>query len=234
MLYDERYFFDDYRTQYGRTYAEDFDNIYSLSIERVNSILRLIKDKYSSDIRLLDLGSALGFFLKAASDSGIGSVQGLEISHYAAEYCVREFGFNVINSSFDDFRIETFDVITAWYFLEHCSDPAGAAERVYNALSPGGVFALSLPSVFGPQYIFHRKEWVAAHPVDHQVDFSPFTVKKFLRKIGFRDIIIEAGAIHAERVLHADSFLFRPFRAIYANLSGRLVFSDTMRVYAIK
>ena len=124
--------------------------------------------------RLLDIGSAYGFFLKAASDAGFGNVMGIEVSSHAAHYCESTFRIPVINSGFEDARIDPgIQVITAWYFLEHVRDTSAALERVASLLAPGGVFAFSMPSLFGPQFIFNRNIWCETHPGDHRIDLSP-------------------------------------------------------------
>ncbi len=236
LEYDENYFLDQYKKQYGRTYLEDFDNIYGISLRRIENIVGLLGEKADiSNCNLFDIGSAMGFFLKAAKDSGFGRVLGLEISSYAADFCFNEYNLKTINSSFEDFNIDrTFNVITAWYFIEHCPDPVETVKRIHDALSLNGIFAFSVPSIFGPLYLFHRYEWIKTHPVDHRIDFSPFSVKNFLRRIGFDEIIIKSGGIHPERILSGDGFCYKAFSSLYSKAAGLLSFSDTLEVYAIK
>jgi SAM-dependent methyltransferase len=236
LNYNDDYFTAQYQKQYGKTYVEDFDNIYKASTGRLKKIFRYInKKKEISKLRLLDIGSAAGFFLKAAQDYGIYELLGIEISGYAAKYCAEKFGINVLNASFSDISLpENLDLISAWYFIEHCSNPADAVAKIYNALNPGGVFAFSTPSFFGPQYAFNRDEWFKTHPVDHRIDFSPSSVRNFLKKAGFGKIYTFPGGIHPERVIRKESIFFHPFKAIYTVLSGIFSFSDTMEVYAIK
>ena len=233
LEYDDSYFTSQYREQYGKTYLEDFKNIYAASIRRINRIIKLKKDIGSS--RLLEIGSAMGFFLKAALDSGIKDVLGIEISGFAAKYCAETFHINVINSSFDETELNgKFDIIAVWYFLEHSHNPLEVVKSIFNSLNNGGIFAFSAPSFFGPQNLFSRNEWFSTHPEDHRIDFSPNVVKKFLKRIGFRKIIVFPGGIHPERIIRADSIFFRPFSKVYSGISRLLSFSDTIEVYAVK
>lgn len=236
LSYDENYFTTDYRTQYGRTYEEDRDSIEALSKARLKKILGLLGSRAKPrNISLLDIGSALGFFLKQAGEAGIESLQGVEISSFAAQYCRRNFKIQVTNSSFDDAVFDRgFDVITAWYFIEHCADPKSTLQRIYHLLKPGGVFAFSSPSFFGPSFLLNRDEWILRHPPDHRIDFSPHSVRRVLRDLGYSRVCMRPGGIHPERILPENSPLFTPFSRIYSALSRLLCFSDTIEIYALK
>jgi transposase-like protein len=60
--YGNDYFIDEYRSQYGRTYEEDFVQIYSLAQTRIRRILTILSaDPGKEKLSILDIGSALGF-----------------------------------------------------------------------------------------------------------------------------------------------------------------------------
>lgn len=230
--YSDSYFTSDYKNQYGRTYEEDFDNIYSISKKRIEQINRLTNGRNNS---ILDIGSALGFFLKCASDSGFRKAIGIEISPFASQFCISNFGIETIMESFDNVEItDMFDVITSWYFIEHNYDPEQILMKIFSMLEDGGVFAMSVPSIFGPLFFFNRKEWIEKHPTDHRVDFSPFSAKKILKKTGFRKIIIKPAGLHPERIMNRKSILFPFLGIIYRIFSRIFKFSDTIELYAIK
>jgi 2-polyprenyl-3-methyl-5-hydroxy-6-metoxy-1,4-benzoquinol methylase len=235
-IYDDNYFLDEYRAQYGKTYIEDHDAIYAASRKRLARLLSYIRIKKSlSAFSLLDIGSAAGFFLQCARDSGIQNVSGIEISEYASRYCREHFQIPVIRSSFADIALtEKHDIITAWFFIEHCNDPVPVLQKIYGALAEGGIFAFSAPSIFGPLFIFDRSSWINAHPTDHRVDFSPAGARKILKKIGYRKIIIRAAGMHPERVVSPDSLFYKPFTLLYKLFAGLTSFSDTIEVYAVK
>jgi SAM-dependent methyltransferase len=234
--YNEDYFLDEYRFQYGRSYIEDYEAIRRLSERRLDSILRLFyKRRKPSSLALLDIGSAAGFFLKCARDAGILDANGIEASEYAADYCSATFGIPVTRASFEDVSIDRgYDIITAWYFIEHCADPVPAIEKIYSALRPRGVFAFSVPSIFGPMFAFRRKAWVESHPSDHRVDFSPRFAKSLARKTGYKRIYVKPAGIHPERVIPTGSAFYKPFSHVYRTFSRITAFSDTIEVYAVK
>lgn len=229
--YNEDYFTGDYLKQYGRTYEDDFEHIYKAGATRLSRI----KDIGGQLGSLLDIGCALGFFLKAALDAGYTPVRGIEISAYAAGYCKQKFGFDVAATSFEKTDFDNnYAAITCWYFLEHTADPKSAVEKISAALSQGGVFAFSAPSVFGPMFRRHRAEWLASRPVDHRVDFSPAAAKRLLAAAGFRKVRVYAGGIHPERVLHRTSRFYKPFAFVYRLFAQLTAYSDTIEVYGVK
>lgn len=234
--YNEKYFLDEYREQYGKTYFEDFDNIYSLSIKRMETILRLTgNQKDGGSLSLLDIGSAAGFFLKAASDAGIEEVEGIEISLYASGYCKEKFGINVINKPLENIKLnKIYTIITAWYFIEHTPNPVSVIRQIFTVLSEGGVFAFSLPSVLGPLFLFNREEWIMTHPKDHSLDFHPSALKKLLLNTGFRRVLIKPAGFHPERVMSRESPFFGLFCPVYKIFTRITGFSDTIEVYAVK
>jgi SAM-dependent methyltransferase len=234
LSYDRDYFISDYKEQYGRTYLEDFDNIYRLSELRLTKILKLLEsDRYSRSA--LDIGSAAGFFLKAAQDKGIEKVKGIEISRFASDYCRKHFSIDVIRSPFEKAVInEKFDIITSWFFIEHLNDPLSAMKKIFQMLHDGGVFALAVPSYFGPMFYLERDEWIRTHPADHRIDLSPRGAEIILKEIGFKKVKVIKCGYHPERVVSRDNFLFRPFEFFYRLYTDLTGFSDTIEIYAVK
>ncbi len=233
LSYDRDYFINEYREQYGKTYLEDFGNIYNLSMSRLDRIQELLA--VDGKLSLLDIGCAAGFFLKAAKDRGISTLLGVEISKYAADYCRSTFGIDVIESPFDTVELhKRFDIISSWFFIEHCMDPLDAMKRIFMMLNKGGVFALSVPSYFGPMYYFDTQKWVETHPADHRIDLSPSSAKKIFKDIGFRKIYVIKSGYHPERIFRKGSFLYSLFEPLYRRFTDATAFSDTIEIYAMK
>lgn len=233
--YSEDYFIGEYRAQYGKTYIEDFPGIYAASQKRFAAIEKLLPAANTGELSLLEIGSALGFFLKAAQDAGVGKLLGIEISEFAASYCRKEFNIPVIAQPFDEAELDgSFDVIAAWYFIEHSADPLSVLRKIFDHLKKGGIFAFSAPSVFGPTFLLHRQTWFKTHPVDHRIDFSPASARKVLRGIGFSSVHVRPAGMHPERVVPRSSILYRPFSLLYAGFSRLTGFSDTIEVYAVR
>jgi 2-polyprenyl-3-methyl-5-hydroxy-6-metoxy-1,4-benzoquinol methylase len=236
LSYNNNYFLDDYAYQYGKTYEEDFGNIMRLADSRIQRILTLWKKHYrTTPASLLDIGSALGFFLKAAKYRGFTHLEGIEVSQYAASFSRQHYTFPIINLPFEKAAISrTFDVITAWFFLEHCRYPLETLKRIADLANDQAICALSLPSFRGPMYMFHRQEWHDTHPRDHRVDFSPSIIRKMLKDAGFRYVKVVAAGIHPERVVAKTSIFHGIFSVFYEIFTKIYPFSDTIEVYAVK
>ena len=236
LSYNRDYFTAEYENQYGKTYIDDFENIYELSKIRLKRIISLLKNK--DNLSVLDIGSAAGFFLKAAKDSkdyGIKKLKGIEISQFASEYCKTNFLIDVTVSSFEEIETdEKFDIITSWFFIEHLMNPLDELKKIYNMLNRGGVYAMSVPSFFGPMFYFSKDQWIESHPKDHRIDLSPHSAKKILKTIGFKKIKIKICGYHPERVVSRDNIFFKPFELMYGLFSNITKFSDTIEIYAVK
>jgi hypothetical protein len=176
-----------------------------------------------------------GFFLKAASDRGIRSVKGLEISKYASGRGKALFGLEYVQKPFEKAAFkETFDIVTAWYFIEHSFESRAAFEKAAGLVKKGGMMAFSVPSVFGPSFYVNRKEWAKTHPVDHRIDLSPRSVKRILKSFGFSKCVLYPAGIHPNRVISEKNIFFPLFKPLYQKFSEWTAFSDTLEVYALK
>lgn len=233
LEYSDDYYVKDYQIQYGKTYEEDFDSIYTVSCQRIKRIDNLLTDK--KKLSILDVGCALGFFLKAAFDRGFKKVEGIEISSYAANYIINKFAYKVHQIPFEEFEPKgKYDIVTAWFTIEHSKEPLSIIKKMFNLVDEGGVLAFSLPSTFGPMYLFKRKIWFQTHPVDHSYDYAPKNLRKFLKKLGAKKIIIFPSSYHPERVFSSRSKIYPLFKTLYRFFADCFAFGDTMEVYVRK
>ncbi len=231
--YSDTYFTSDYKSQYGKTYEEDYPAIRKFCDRRIERIKKIASDGRINSV--LDVASALGFFLKAASDNGAGHCTGVEISKYACDYMKNNYPFTVKNESFEDFHSdEKYDLVTAWYFIEHSSDLVETVTKLSSFVKDGGVLAFSVPSAFSPLFYFNRKKFFETHPLDHSADLTPKGVKILLKNNGFHKIQVYPAAYHPERIMNKDRFFFPLFSYFFKKYADFTAFSDTIEVYAVK
>lgn len=91
--YTASYFFDEYKSQYGKTYLEDFENIKKLGLERMKHINAVYDEIFQTEEvnifdtekKLLDIGCAYGPFLEATKLS-LWQPIGTDICREAVEY----------------------------------------------------------------------------------------------------------------------------------------------------
>ncbi|MBE7440208.1 MAG: class I SAM-dependent methyltransferase [Spirochaetales bacterium] len=229
LQYDDDYFLEEYRLQYGRTYTQDEQNLRRLARRRIEQLL-LPRRKQGE---LLEIGCATGFFLKEAQSAGF-SVRGLEVSDFAAREA-RSRDLPVTAGSFLDFTETTvFDVVAAFYVLEHFSDQRAAFEQISRLIKPGGLFLFALPSTHGPLFTCNQKGWVESHPLDHFADYSPASLRQILPAYGLKLLETQPASYHPERSCGFWQILSGVHPGLYRLLARRLTYGDTMEGIARK
>jgi 2-polyprenyl-3-methyl-5-hydroxy-6-metoxy-1,4-benzoquinol methylase len=142
---DEGVFSEDYyqvrhheafKSQFGDYERDPSAPVYRRWLERMEAI--------GTKGRILDIGSALGTFLKIAESRG-WSPQGVEISRFAAEFAQRERGLSVFNGDLEEFAAAdgSFDAVTFWDSIEHVTHPRENLMTAARLLRRGGIVLLA-------------------------------------------------------------------------------------------
>jgi dolichol-phosphate mannosyltransferase len=136
-------------------------------------------------LRLLDIGSYCGAFLKVARAEGL-DVVGLEPSAWAVGVSSKIIDAPVIHGTTADLPgdIGPFDVITLWDVLEHFYDPVAEMKRVYSLLRPEGTFLFSTLMIdnWFARLLGERWPWLMDM---HLFYFTDPTLHDMLRQTGF-------------------------------------------------
>lgn len=242
IAYQSGYFEEEYAGQYGCTYLEDRDNIDRFNRSRLEILNKLYnkskKKKQFSGRRLLEAGSAYGFFLDMAREDG-WEVEGIEISRAAAQYATDHLKLPVQQNAFTEAKIEQekYHATVAWYVLEHLPDLNGAMERLYTSLKRGGVLALAVPNCRGISARRDMDMFISQHPVDHYYDFSVSSVKKLLKRYRFKPLKVRMTGVHFDRAIAGREESFwnnRFFRWLYTYVARLFNLGDTFEIYAVK
>jgi SAM-dependent methyltransferase len=143
--FDEEYF----RTLYGEVPRQSrFDRA------RDDRVVRLV-ERYAPRPRpgsaILDIGCGYGYLLRRFQ--GRYRLVGIDLSPHAAARATLGVPDAVVIAAdvqrplpFD----RPFDVVLAINVIEHLPDPAGAVARLRDALVPGGLCVIHLPTINGP------------------------------------------------------------------------------------
>ena len=115
-------------------------------LDRIGALLPL------RGARLLDIGSAHGWFLEEAAARGVEATGVEPDEDIAAESVAREL--DVRTGYFPDVtpESEAFDVVTFNDVLEHIPDARGTLDACARVLRPDGVIAINIPSADGLGY----------------------------------------------------------------------------------
>ncbi len=141
--------------------------------------------------RLLDVGCATGFFMEIAQQKGF-DVSGVELSSFAVQKG-REKGLSIIQGTLesDDFKKESFDVVTMCDVLEHVTDPKGFLSEAKRILRPGGILLINTPNAESFVARVFGKKWHLIVPPEHVHYFSPRNLGSFLAQNGFEVRVIK-------------------------------------------
>ncbi len=235
FLYNDKYFFEEYKKQYGKTYLEDFNFIKESGKRRIEIIKRFVSGGMETKPRLLDIGCAYGAFLQAASEEGF-SVLGMDISCEATRYVREELNLEARCGDFIKTELGKyssdggFDVVTMWFVIEHLVDLGDTLKKVRRLLKRGGIFAFSTPNLCGISGRRNLKKFLENSPIDHFFIFSHKSAGRILKDYGFKILRLNITGIHPERFP-----FYRPFLRVPYEMFGKIFkLGDTFEVFAQK
>lgn len=165
-----------------QTWREMMRSVFSIAADEI--------EKTQPKGTLLDIGCGFGFFLQEMNCRG-WEVTGIELSAPGISYardvlCVQVYQTPLEEANFPN---NCFDVITAFYVIEHSYDPLIFLSKIYSLLKPGGIVLLRYPNTRPLEFLLQSvglKNNVYDIPF-HLSDFSPQTIELFLLKTGFKN-----------------------------------------------
>lgn len=112
--------------------------------ENAGPLLHHIRRKIPPPARLLEIGGATGWLLKAARDEGY-EVTGLDISAELARSVEAKYGIQVRVSSIEEaqFLAGSFDVLSCFGGIACWQEPRTAFEKIRSFLRPRGIFCFN-------------------------------------------------------------------------------------------
>jgi 2-polyprenyl-3-methyl-5-hydroxy-6-metoxy-1,4-benzoquinol methylase len=146
-------------------------------------------NKVAKGKRLLDYGTGTGYFTDFMVRKGY-EAQGIEIDENARKYGKEKFGItvNAPEALFDELTPDAFDVISLWHVLEHLYDPDKYLNRFAELLSENGKLIIAVPNHKSTDAASYGADWAAYDVPRHLWHFSPATMRKMVKKAGFRVI----------------------------------------------
>lgn len=238
--YNDNYFTEEYKTQYGKSYEDDKENIRAIGKKR----LEIIK-KYKSKGRILDFGAGLGFFTELCEEEGYKTIS-IDVSEYAINYIKESLGQEAICSDQNYFEKndESFDIISSYYVIEHIKDFEKLIFMFTKHLNDNGVIALATPNKNGISIKKRFSQYIKKHPIDHYRIFSPKLLKNILKKYGYKKIKIVITGIHLERFVDMNNMVVKIlmrnnfFKSLINNLvnlyAKMFQLGDTFEIYGQK
>lgn len=228
-------------------YAENTDPDYESERDArcMNAYLSLaLLRRHAPAGRLLEIGSASGFFLNAARLSY--QTVGVEPSVAARRHAQETLGLDVPAATLESARFPdaSFDVVAMIDVIEHLPDPLETLRRAARVLKPGGVVYLVTPDIESLSARVLGSRWWGLRPA-HIYYFSRRTMAALLEKAGFTVVETRSyGRIFSwgywlSRLANYPWLVRRPLGALVEALSMRDKFlyldtRDSMQVVARK
>jgi len=198
---------------------------------RVKSFYRTLKSLVDAipqrGSRVLDVGTAGGAFLDAATRYGYDAV-GLEPSRYLVEQG-RKRGLNIEQGTIDTNPLKpgSFDLVCLWDVIEHLTDPKGALSKIRTLLKPDGVLLINFPDIgtWQAKLAGQRFWWILSVHLHH---FTRKTIAEICRRTGFETFrfqrywqTLEFGYLQ-QMAIHYKIPLSRPLKRLTPEAIQRL------------
>jgi SAM-dependent methyltransferase len=113
--------------------------------------------------RLLDIGCGRGLRLRAFQRRGF-EVVGADLQDEVVDYVRRELGIAAVSSDVEGllrhFSRSSFDIVTAFFVLEHVTSVDVVLDRAFRLLVPGGWFVGAIPFIDSVQGRLFGRRWI--------------------------------------------------------------------------
>ena len=135
--------------------------------------------------RILDVGCAVGLFVRAAQNAG-WEASGGDVSEPLVKYGRTKLGLQLHCGDLQSagYPDNWFDAVVLWDVVEHLLDPLGELAEIRRVLRPGGRLILQTPNVDSITHELLGNQW-DMFVTDHFVYFSISTLTRALTQTGF-------------------------------------------------
>lgn len=184
-MYQTAYWSSDAAKEFGYTdYLKDKE-LYLATYRMRREVITSRKPRPG---RVLDIGSAAGYFLATMKEIG-WECHGIELSEFMAAKSKELFGLDevrpgsILDSTYPPAH---FDVVTFWDVIEHLEDPLSHLKKAHSLLRDDGLLVIETQNV---QSLFARvmgSRWQHFKMAEHLYHFAPKTIATLLDRAGFR------------------------------------------------
>ena len=159
-----------------------YNNIYNKGLSKIL--------KFSNKLRtILDIGCSSGIFLDLAKKKNL-ITYGVELNKKELKLVSSKhviFSKNIFEFYYD----RKFDCITMWDVIEHIKDTNLLLKRIYNMLSPNGIFFFQTPNAFSAASTILNKNCNMFDGIEHVNLFSLKNIHLIAKKNNFKILSIE-------------------------------------------
>lgn len=187
-----RYGGEDFDKLYGHDYFhgdEYHDYVAEKAITQKSFKLRMRKlDRFLDSgrhRRLLEIGSAYGFFLDLVKDR-FSQTTGTDVSTEGVAFA-RAQGLDVRLGDLTKMHLDkSYDVVCLWDTIEHLPHPDAYLQRISELTQPGALITVTTGDIGSPLARLRGRKWRLIHPPTHMHYFSETTLTLLLERYGFK------------------------------------------------
>lgn len=220
-----------YEHDYYQTVYPDYES--DKNINRLNNIQYLKEiEKYFPLGKMIEIGSAFGFFLETAVERGWDAT-GYETSHYASSIAIHN-GIDVKNIEFLETSINfQSDVVCLLDTIEHLIDARAIIQKISQVLKPGGGLFFTTGNIKSFYAKIMKQKWRLMVPPLHIYYYSPESIRYLLKQHGFSIISIQ----HCSKYYNLGSliqYLTKISKHQIPQLPLKINLGDVMSILAIR
>lgn len=193
--------------------------------------------------RLLEVGSAYGFFLELAKETH--DVYGVDIAESGVNYARDTLNLpQVVCGDFlqENYPADFFDAVCLFDTIEHLQAPHLYLEKSARILKKGGMVFLTTGDIESRMARLQKKNWRLINIPTHLFYFSPATLRQMLGNYGLELVYISypgnyrslAAMIYLALIKDKNSFTESSFFKWLGNIAIYLNLYDIMFVGARK
>ncbi|WP_340200307.1 class I SAM-dependent methyltransferase [Ascidiimonas sp. W6] len=139
----------------------------------------------SSKTNTLDVGCAVGTFLLhihkeyGCAISGVDFKGGFDFPDF------EKIDFHEGLFYDQDFKGNSFDLITMWHFLEHCYDPNLSLQKAHKVLEKDGRLIIEVPRLDSFTFKLFKNKWPGVQAPQHTAMYDKKSLIRLLQQNGF-------------------------------------------------
>lgn len=180
------------RIEYGVFYRPQYRS-------QVRRVMRATGFRTGEGKKLLDIGCGRGLRLVEFRRNGF-DVNGLDLVPENVKYLRDELAIPAEQADITEMnRVHspnTFDLVTAFYVLEHIPDVRGAVAGMFELLRPGGWLAAAVPLVDSPQARALGKRWAGVTEAPRHLTLpTQGAMAGVFRDVGFENVNVRPDAV---------------------------------------
>jgi len=142
--------------------------------------------KLDSQSRVLDVGCGSGAFLNGLRADKNCEVFGVDISETAVSEAKKSYGLDIFKGNITEvpFPDSHFDIITAWWYLEHVPEPDTTIAKISSLLKHNGYCIIGVPNFNSFCAKRFKDKWYHLDCPRHLCIWTPHAITRLLDKHG--------------------------------------------------